>query len=32
MQMHLTTAGTFGFGQVDHYWKKIDSFDQLLEL
>ena len=23
---------TFGFGEVDHYWAKIDSFDQLLEL
>lgn len=23
---------TFGFGAVDHYWKKIDSFEQLLEL
>ena len=23
---------TFGFGTVDHYWKKIDSFQQLLEL
>ena len=22
----------FGFGQVDHYWKKIDTFAQLLEL
>ena len=23
---------TFGFGNPDHYWKKIDSFEQLLEL
>ena len=23
---------TFGFGEADHYWKKIDSFEQLLEL
>jgi len=23
---------TFGFGTADHYWKKIDSFEQLLEL
>lgn len=23
---------TFGFGNPDHYWKKIDSFQQLLEL
>ena len=23
---------TFGFGTVDHYWKKIDSFAELLEL
>ena len=23
---------TFGFGQVDHYWKKIDTFADLLEL
>ena len=23
---------TFGFGNPDHYWKKIDSFAQLLEL
>ena len=23
---------TFGFGEVDHYWKKIDSFEELLEL
>ena len=23
---------TFGFGAVDHYWKKIDRFEQLLEL
>ena len=23
---------TYGFGEPDHYWKKIDSFDQLLEL
>ncbi len=23
---------TFGFGEVDHYWKKIDTFEQLLEL
>ena len=23
---------TFGFGTADHYWKKIDSFAQLLEL
>ena len=23
---------TFGFGEVDHYWKKIDRFEQLLEL
>ena len=23
---------TFGFGTPDHYWKKIDSFEQLLEL
>ena len=22
----------FGFGQVDHYWKKIDTFSDLLEL
>ena len=23
---------TYGFGEVDHYWKKVDSIDQLLEL
>ncbi len=23
---------TFGFGQADHYWKKIDRFEELLEL
>lgn len=23
---------TFGFGRVEHYWKKIDSFAELLEL
>ena len=23
---------TFGFGAVDHYWKKIDSFEELLTL
>ena len=23
---------TFGFGNPDHYWKKIDTFAQLLEL
>ena len=23
---------TFGFGQVDHYWKKIDKFEDLLTL
>ena len=23
---------TFGFGAVDHYWKKIDRFEQLLKL
>ena len=23
---------TFGFGQVDHYWQKIDAFPQLLDL
>ena len=23
---------TFGFGEVDHYWKKIDSFEELLAL
>ena len=23
---------TFGFGEPEHYWKKIDSFEQLLEL
>ena len=21
---------TFGFGEVDHYWKKIDSYEELL--
>ena len=23
---------TFGFGQPDHYWKKIDQFEELLSL
>ena len=23
---------TFGFGQVNHYWKKIDQFEELLGL
>ena len=23
---------TFGFGNPTHYWKKIDSFEELLEL